>query len=45
MARYENYVRGLASQRLLLENDIPVELQRGEQFWDFANAPLPGPPR
>ena len=39
MARYENYVRGLASQRLLLEKDIPVELQRGEQFWEFANAP------
>ena len=37
MARYENYVRGLASQRLLLDRDIPIELKRGEEFWDFAN--------
>ncbi len=39
MARYENYVRGLASQRLLLDTDIPIELRRGEQFWDFASKP------
>ena len=39
MARYENYVRALASQRLLLDADIPIELGRGEQFWDFANKP------
>ncbi len=39
MARYENYVRGLASQRLLLNADIPVELARGEQFWEFASKP------
>jgi len=39
MTRFESCVRSLAAQRLLLERDIPVELQRGEQFWDFANKP------
>ena len=37
LTRYENYVRALASQRFLLDKDIPVELKRGEEFWDFAH--------